>query len=134
MPIEQITPREAKTRLDAGPGTVYLDVRTTQEFAAGHAPGAVNVPVALMDPARGGMAPNPGFLAAVQSRFGPDQKLVVGCAAGGRSQRACEILQHSGFTALSNIRGGFSGMRDPSGRMIENGWTQEGFPVETGGA
>ena len=131
MPIEQITPRDAKSRLDAGEGVVYLDVRTEQEFAAGHAPGAVNIPVANVDPARGMML-NQGFLAAVQERYAPEQRFVVGCAAGGRSQRACEMLASSGYTSLANIRGGFMGARDPMGRVIENGWAQEGFPVETG--
>ena len=42
----RISPQEASAKL--AEGWTYVDVRTEQEFEAGHPPGAVNVPIALM--------------------------------------------------------------------------------------
>ena len=67
--------------------------------------------------------PNERFLEAVSATFKPDQKLVLGCAAGGRSLRALEMLQQAGFTALIDQRCGFEGSR------TEPGWRASGLPI-----
>ena len=41
---EQITPAEAKALMDNGEGYVILDVRTPEEYAAGHIAGAILIP------------------------------------------------------------------------------------------
>jgi len=129
MAIEQIDPREAHQRM--GRGHIYLDVRSTPEFGRGHAAGAYNVPLLEPDPGAGGMAPNPDFLGVCLASFPKETMLVVGCAAGGRSQRACEMLQANGYTVVANIRGGFSGAHDPDGRVVAKGWAELGLPVST---
>jgi len=129
MAIEQIDPQEAHRRM--GAGHIYLDVRSTPEFARAHAAGAYNVPLLEPDPAIGGMAPNTDFLAVCLASFSKDTMLVVGCAAGGRSQRACEVLQANGYSAVANIRGGVSGAHDPDGRVVAKGWAELGLPVST---
>jgi rhodanese-related sulfurtransferase len=48
---------------------------------------------------------------------------------GGRSQRACEILEQAGYSDLTNIRGGFGGARDASGAVVVTGWRDAGLPV-----
>ncbi|MBI4178062.1 rhodanese-like domain-containing protein [bacterium] len=131
MAIEQIVPKEAAARMkDAKNPATYLDVRTVEEYEAGHPDGAYNVPVLTRE--SGQMMPNANFLADTQKLFPPDKRLVVGCMAGGRSQRACEILESAQFSSLANVRGGFGGARDPSGQVVTPGWSQEGLPVETG--
>ena len=45
MDIKRIDPEEAGGRLDSEQGYICLDVRTEEEFAAGHIPAAVNIPV-----------------------------------------------------------------------------------------
>lgn len=132
MAIQQTTPTEAHGLLQQG--HTYLDVRTATEFAAGHAAGAVNIPVALPDPATGQMALNPEFIALVQRRFRSDTRLVIGCQSGVRSQRAAELLAAAGYTHLVNMQGGFGGARDSSGRVTLTGWRDSGLPVETGSA
>jgi rhodanese-related sulfurtransferase len=126
MPIVQVDPPEASRLM--GEGYVYLDVRSTSEFARGHAQGAVNAPLLETDPA-GGLAPNPDFLAVCMANFAKDMRLVVGCASGGRSQKACELLEANGYTTLANVRGGFSGARDRTGRVLARGWAELGLPV-----
>jgi rhodanese-related sulfurtransferase len=129
--LETTNPSGAKRLLDSEEGWTYVDVRSPEEYGEGHVTGAVNVPIALRSPA-GGMAPNPEFLAVMKKKFSPDARLVLGCAAGGRSRRAGEILEEAGFRRLVNMHGGFSGARDPAGQVVERGWADCGFPTESG--
>ena len=131
MDYETITPPIAYDRLSGSDGWKYLDVRTEQEFAQGHAAGAYNVPIALMH-STGGMAPTPEFTDAVRRHFEADDKLIVGCKMGGRSMRACETLAALGFTRLANMDGGFDGARDELGSVRELGWREHGFPIDKG--
>ena len=50
--------------------------------------------------------------------------------AGGRSQRACELLAGEGFSNMINMDGGFLGKRDQSGQVLEQGWEACGYPSE----
>ena len=96
MQQKRVTPEEAKALLEAGEGYTYLDVRTAEEFVAGHVPGAVNIPVLVRRPGGGGMEPNPRFLEDVKSKFAPEARLITGCLRGGRSLRAAEVLAAGG--------------------------------------
>jgi len=128
MPIKQVEPPEAHEILKTDPQAIYLDVRTEGEFAQGHPAGAINVPV-LFIKGPGQTEDNPDFVAMAQKILPRDKKLVVGCLSGGRSQRACEILELSGYSDLANVRGGFGGARDASGRIVIEGWRDAGLPV-----
>jgi hypothetical protein len=44
---------------------------------------------------------------------------------------AAQMLEAFGFTDVTNVKGGFAGMRDPMGRLIDPGWAESGLPVET---
>ena len=132
MEIGETTPPEAYEMLTAHPAAVYLDVRTEVEFEAGHPAGARNVPVVFFDPATRQPTPNADFVATVGRTIPRTAKLLVGCQSGGRSARACELLARAGFTDLTNVRGGFGGARDQSGRVVVPGWREAGLPVETG--
>ena len=128
MPIERISPEEAKQKLDADEGYVYLDVRSTPEFAEGHAPGAVNIPLLERGPA--GMTPNPDFLKQCEERFGKDEKLITACLRGVRSLKAADVLVSNGFTNVTDMRGGFDGEMGPGGQIAYDGWSRRGLPVE----
>lgn len=77
----------------AGEAPFLLDVRTPQEFAAGHIPGAVNIPV---DDVR-----------SRTSELPRDRKIVAYCQVGQRGYVATRILLQMGFSA-ANIGGGFT--------------------------
>jgi rhodanese-related sulfurtransferase len=132
MDIPQTTPPEAFDTLQKHPDAVYLDVRTVEEFEAGHPTGARNIPVLLLDPATREPRENADFVAVVERELPRTTKLVVGCQAGGRSQRACELLAQAGWTDVTNVHGGFGGARDRLGRVVVPGWRDAGLPVETG--
>jgi rhodanese-related sulfurtransferase len=128
MAVKDITPQQARDILQANSDAVYIDVRTEGEFAKGHPEGAVNIPVAFLDPARG-MVVNADFVKVVEANFPHDKKIIVGCQAGPRSNAAAGLLQQAGYQDLSNMLGGFGGMRDPTGRVIAPGWGAAGLPV-----
>ncbi|KAG2649187.1 thiosulfate sulfurtransferase 16, chloroplastic-like isoform X1 [Panicum virgatum] len=91
-------------------GHRYLDVRTEAEFSAGHPQGAVNIP--YMNKTGSGMTKNTHFLEQVSRIFGKDDEIIVGCQSGKRSLMAATELCSAGFTAVTDIAGGFSSWRD----------------------
>jgi rhodanese-related sulfurtransferase len=128
MAVKEITPQQAHDVLSADTTVVYIDVRTEGEFAKGHPEGAVNIPVAFLDPARG-MVVNADFVKVVEANFSHDKKIIVGCQAGPRSNAAAGLLQQAGYRDVANMLGGFGGMRDPTGRVVAPGWAAAGLPV-----
>jgi rhodanese-related sulfurtransferase len=130
MAVKEITPQQAHETLSADKSAVYIDVRTVQEFANGHAAGAVNIPVAFADPTRG-MVLNPDFVSVVERNFSKDKTIMVGCQAGPRSTRAAGMLLDAGYQDIANLLGGFGGMRDQMGNLISPGWQASGLPVSS---
>src|SRR3984893_7644946 len=107
MAINQDEPPQAYETLTKNQGAIYLDVRTEGEFAQGHPEGAINIPVVFIK-GPGQMEVNPDFVAVAEKVLPKATKLVVGCMAGGRSQRP---------------RG--------SGRVVVPGGREAGLPVTT---
>ena len=129
MSIQQISPAEAKETLDQDSQALYVDVRSIPEFTAGHPKGAINIPI--MNRGGYGMEPNSDFLKVAKAVLPKDKKLLVGCQAGGRSQKACEMLEAEGYTQLANVFGGFGGGRNPETGEPQPGWKDLGLPVDT---
>ncbi len=130
MAIAQITPPDAHQTLSQDAAVVYLDVRTEAEFQAGHPARAINIPVVFFDQAAGRPVPNQHFLSVVEATIPKEATVVVGCQAGGRSQRAAEIMEQAGYTHVSNMLGGFGGGQDQTGQAVA-GWQEAGLPVNT---
>jgi rhodanese-related sulfurtransferase len=130
MAIHEITPQQAHDILSNDPSAVYIDVRTEREFTNGHPQGAVNIPVALPDPTRG-MVINEDFIRVMEANFSRDKKIVVGCQAGPRSSTAAGLLQQAGFQDVSNMLGGYGGMRDAMGNVKAPGWASLGLPISS---
>jgi rhodanese-related sulfurtransferase len=130
MSVKQTDPLQTQDVLTKDKDVVYVDVRTVQEFQAGHVPGATNIPVMIPDPSSGRMTPNANFVQAIEAAFPKDKKLILGCQAGGRSQYAADLLDKAGYSDVSNMQGGFGGAKDPMGRVVSPGWLQCNLPVE----
>jgi rhodanese-related sulfurtransferase len=127
MPLPRdLDPAAAHALRAADSRVVYLDVRSSFEFAEGHPPGAVNLPLAEFDPTRG-MTPNPNFLEVARRRFPLETPLLLGCASGGRSKQAQMLLAGAGYADLCNVLGGFRGGMGPTGPVP--GWAACGLPV-----
>lgn len=89
MPINEVSVADLEQVLSTG-GRV-VDVRETDEYEAGHVPGAVHVAL--------GTVPD-----RVDAFAGEGPTYVI-CKSGGRSLRACEFLAGQGVQAI-NVAGG----------------------------
>ena len=125
----RISPAEAYAKM-TDEAHAYVDVRTEEEFAAGHPAGACNVPVMIA--AAAGLAPNPEFVAVMERAFAKDAPIIVGCKMGGRSARAAKELALAGFTHVLDQRAGWDGARGSFGELTEPGWSRAALPTETG--
>ena len=130
MAVQQTTPPQAHQTLSSNPSVTYLDVRTEDEFTAGHPEDAINIPVIFFDPATRQPSPNPNFQAVVEANIAKNATIIVGCQAGGRSQRAAEIMDQAGYSNVTNMQGGFGGGQNPAGRAVP-GWRDSGLPIST---
>jgi len=101
--IKQITVAQAKDAVTAK-DTQFIDVRTAEEYAGGHAPKAVNMPLDALE--------------KDLSRLDKNKPVYVICQTGRRSQKGSEILQKAGFKDIYNIQGG------------TGAWVDAGFPTE----
>jgi rhodanese-related sulfurtransferase len=72
---------------------VILDVRTPEEYAKGHVPGAINIPYTHL-PAR-----------ISEIADAADKDIVLYCATGVRAERGAERLRENGFSRLLHLDG-----------------------------
>ena len=89
----QISSEEAMAIMEAESGYIILDVRTPEEFAAGHIPGAINVPNETIGSAQIPELPD------------KDQLILVYCRSGNRSKQASEKLVLQGYTNIVEFGG-----------------------------
>jgi molybdopterin/thiamine biosynthesis adenylyltransferase/rhodanese-related sulfurtransferase len=101
--IREVSPEEARGA--ASLGAVLVDVRETEEWAQGHATGAVFIPR--------------GFLELRVEEKIPDKEreLVLYCAGGTRSALAARALLDLGYRSVASMAGGFAR------------WKEAGLPV-----
>ena len=99
----QISPAEYQSQLGVGADHILLDVRTPEEFASGHIPGAINIAVDQL----------PQRLSEVPQ----DRPVVVYCRSGSRSGQAAQILDRAGYAQIYDLGGIVT-------------WAQQGFPVQ----
>lgn len=71
-------------------GAVLVDVRTPAEFADGHLPGAISVPVQDLDRRIEDLGPK-------------DRPIVLYCRSGVRSGRAARILTDAGYASVHDL-------------------------------
>ncbi|MCI0447915.1 rhodanese-like domain-containing protein, partial [bacterium] len=97
------------------------------EFEQGHPERARNIPLLDLVPGMG-MVANPDFTNVVEANIPKDAAILVGCKSGGRSARAIEIMAQTGYQNLTNVRTGFVGSMDMTGRITEPGWSMLNLP------
>lgn len=104
--IREISAEDAQVLMTAG--VKVLDVREPEEFAAGHLPGALNIPRGVLE----------FKVAAVPELQNSQQPLLVYCKTSGRSALATHVLNQMGYAQAVSLAAGF------------DGWTQAGRPVD----
>lgn len=103
----QVNPGEATLLINREDAHV-IDVREVSEFSAGHVPEARNIPLSKLAERAGEI-----------EKF-KDKPVIVCCASGMRSGKACNELKKLGFTRLHNLAGGI------------DAWSSAGYPVKKG--
>jgi rhodanese-related sulfurtransferase len=106
--IATISPAEFQELRKAGKSPELIDVRTPVEFQSVHAEGARNMPLDRLDPAQ-----------IFHGRSG-DEPLYMICQSGGRSRKACELLQSAGHANVVSVDGGTTA------------WVNAGLPTVRG--
>jgi rhodanese-related sulfurtransferase len=89
--VKTITAEELARELETGK-PVLIDVRTPEEFSAGHVPGARNIPL--------------DQLAARAEKLDRKARTLVICRSGHRSATAVKLLTRMGFSDAHSVRGG----------------------------
>ena len=99
----ELTVQELDAMLRSGTAVV-VDVREADEFAAGHIPGAINMPLSTFQPSA--LPDTPG------------KKLVLACLGGKRSAMALDKCGMAEAAVDTHLAGGFGA------------WQSAGLPVE----
>jgi len=76
-------------------GVVLVDVRTPEEFKAGHVANAINMNWFDSD-----------FVQQIEATVSKDKAVYVYCKAGGRSAKAAQKLEALGYT-VTDLQGGY---------------------------
>jgi phage shock protein E len=69
-------------------GAILVDVRSPEEFAAGHASGSINLPLQTLE----------GHVKQLDKK----KTIILCCASGTRSGLACRMLKKAGFANVIN--------------------------------
>jgi len=101
----EVTVEEVKKNMDAGKNFVLLDVRTSEEFKAGHLPKAVNIPRGTLEFMIGKHYPE------------KDVEIVVYCRTDARAALCARCLSDMGYTNIKNLKGAFKA------------WGEAGYPI-----
>ena len=101
--VNEISPAEAKAKTQEAYAQ-FVDVRTPEEYNAGHPSRAINIPLAE--------------LASKLDRLEKNEPVYVICQSGRRSKEASEILVKNGFPWVFNVSGGATA------------WNAAGLPTE----
>ena len=116
--IKQIKSSEIKKFIKNNPNTVLLDVRTEDEWNTVGKPDTKELSIKSFFIT---ISQDQSFLDKVKENINKKNKVLVICAAGGRSIIAANLLAKEGYNTL-NISDGFSGnAQDP-------GWKKTGLP------
>lgn len=99
-----IAPSELADRRAAGKAPVVIDVRTAQEYSAGHVPGAVNIPYDEVA----------ARISEVEAPYG----VVLYCMVGPRARKGESALLGAGYESVLHLEGGLAA------------WQAAGLPVE----
>lgn len=94
--VKTIGMEEYRKIVDNPGGALIIDVREPQEYAAGHVPGAINIPRGVID-------------SKIWNHVGSSEKadlerqIVLQCQSGRRATLAAQTLEELGFTQTSAV-------------------------------
>jgi phage shock protein E len=102
-----LSPAELHARQQKGGPLQIVDVRTAEEYATGHVPGAVNIPHTE--------------LAERLGEVEAEDEVVLYCMKGPRARIGEKILEQAGVSKIFHLEGGMTA------------WRESGLPIEESG-
>ncbi|MFN8103761.1 MAG: molybdopterin-synthase adenylyltransferase MoeB [Acidimicrobiia bacterium] len=103
--IREIDFDEGQRILNTEPGTVWIDVRESDEYENGAIAGSVHIPRGYLE------------LSVENDVPDKDTPVVLYCAGGVRSALAAKSLQDLGYSDVVSLRPGFNGWKDKGGKF-----------------
>lgn len=94
-----ITELDHKAFMEVSAQSTVVDVRTPEEYAKGHVPGAINIPLATVGD-------------SINMFGATDTPIVVYCRSGYRAGKALEVLSEAGYTNLHHLEGDIKGWEE----------------------
>ena len=89
--MKQITAAEVQNMLESSKPLNLLDVREAEEVAGGKIPGAVNIPL--------------GLIQFKMNELEKNKEYIIVCRSGGRSGMAAQVLESYGYNVTNMIGG-----------------------------
>ncbi|GGA22684.1 rhodanese-like domain-containing protein [Psychrobacillus lasiicapitis] len=89
--MKEMTAKEVETLMNEGKLLNIIDVREVDEVADGKIPGAINIPLGLVE--------------FRMHELDKSKEYIMVCRSGGRSGRATEFLEDQGYNVI-NMQGG----------------------------
>ncbi len=96
--MKELTTKEVQQRLENNETLNLIDVRETDEVATGKIPGAMNIPL--------------GLLEFRENELDKNKEYIMICRSGGRSGQATQYLEEQGFK-VKNMAGGMLDWEGP---------------------
>jgi rhodanese-related sulfurtransferase len=112
--IDNLSVDQVAQEMERG-DVLIVDLRESEELAQnGRIPGAVHAPRGMLE-----------FYADPSSPyhregFDPSKRVILHCAAGGRSALAVKTLKEMGYENVAHLEGGFGAWKE-SGKPVEQG-------------
>lgn len=94
--VRTIGMEEYRTLVDNPGSALIVDVREPEEFAAGHVPGAINIP-------RGLISSQIWTLVGPSEKADKDRPIILQCRSGKRAALAAQTLEELGFTHTTAV-------------------------------
>jgi len=104
--VKETNVADVKRRMDAGEKFMLVDTREDNEWANGHAAGAVHMSKGIIERDIETAVPD------------PKTKLILYCGGGFRSALVADNLQKMGYTSVESMDGGW------------RGWVEAGLPTK----
>ena len=96
--VKEITVEQLRSRLEANPQAILMDVREDNEWQKGHAAQAVHLGKGILD-------------RDIEQRFpDPNAEIIMYCGGGYRSVLTADAAQKIGYKNVSSLIGGYKGL------------------------
>lgn len=109
--IENLGPEDVAKEMESGE-VLVVDIREASEREGGRIPGSIHAPRGMLE-----FYADPSSPYHLED-FDPNKRVILHCAAGGRSSLGVKALEQLGYTNIAHLDGGFEA------------WKEAGNPVE----